>query len=176
MRMLPEPCTTPLCMQGTRARSVQLVDVPGHPRVRHKFEQYMRTARGVVFVLDADESSFLSQRTETAEQLLDVLTSLHGPKRGLQLCVACNKADHGPKAHTVDFIRKRLEKEIEQLRTTRKTVGEQANSPALGPDSQPFSFEGMAKARRWQTRFVSISAKEGEVGPVTAFIRTCVPA
>lgn len=162
-------------MQGTRARSVQLVDVPGHPRVRHKFEQYMRTVRGVVFVVDADESSFLSQRTDTAEQLLDVLTNLHGPKRGLQLCVACNKADHGPKAHTVDFIRKRLEKEIQQLRTTRRTVGEQANVTALGSDSEPFSFELMGKARRWQTRFVSTSAKLGEVEPVIQFIRTCVP-
>ena len=162
-------------MQGTKARSFQLVDVPGHPRVRHKFEQHMRAVRGVVFVVDAHEASFLVQRTDTAEQLLDVLTSLHGPRRGLQLCIACNKADHGPKAHTVDFIRKRLEKEIEQLRTTRKTVGEQADASALGPDSRPFSFEGMAKARRWQTRFASISAQDGEVGPVADFIRTCVP-
>ena len=136
----------------------------------------MRAVRGVVFVLDAHEASFLAQRTETAEQLLDVLTCLHGPRRGLQLCVACNKADHGTKAHTVDFIRKRLEKEIEQLRATRKTVGGQADASALGPDSQPFSFEGMARARRWQTRFVGTSALEGEVGAVQDFIRTCVPA
>ena len=143
--------------------------------MRHKFERYMGSVRGVVFVLDASEASFLSQRTETAEQLMDVLTCLAGPKRGLQLCVACNKADHGPKAHTVEFIRKRLEKEVEQLRTTRKTLGEESNVTALGSEAQPFSFEGMHKARRWQTQFVSISALEGEIGAVASFIRKAVP-
>ena len=162
-------------MQGTRARSFQLVDIPGHPRVRHKYEKYMKSVRGVVFVLDAAEASFLSQRTDTAEQLMDVITCLAGPKRGLRLCVACNKADHGPKAHTVDFIRKRLEKEVEQLRTTRKTLGEESNVTALGPEAQAFTFEGMQKARRWQTQFVSISALEGEVAPVAEFIKSAVP-
>ena len=35
--------------------------------------------------------------------------------RRLPVLLACNKADQGHKAHTLDFIRKRLEKEIDQV-------------------------------------------------------------
>lgn len=36
-------------------------------------------------------------------------------RRRLPVLLACNKMDMGARAHTVDFIRKRLEKEIDQV-------------------------------------------------------------
>ena len=44
--------------------------------------------------------------------LYEVLTHPAVRKRRVPVLLACNKADHGAKAHTVDFIRKRLEKEM----------------------------------------------------------------
>ena len=54
------------CFQGPKAtRTVHLVDVPGHPRVRRGFQAHLPSARGVIFVLDSVD--FLPHKTETAE-------------------------------------------------------------------------------------------------------------
>lgn len=54
-------------MQETRpnARPVQLVDVPGHPRVRGAADRYADRAAGVVFVVDSVD--FMPRKTEAAE-------------------------------------------------------------------------------------------------------------
>ena len=51
-------------VQGTNS-TVQLVDVPGHPRLRCSFNEWIRAAVAVVFVLDAGD--FVRQRSVTAE-------------------------------------------------------------------------------------------------------------
>lgn len=58
------PCPA-AAAQGSGARPVTLVDVPGHPRVRGKLESYLDHARGVVFVVDSVD--FMPKKTETAE-------------------------------------------------------------------------------------------------------------
>ena len=50
-------------------------------------------------------------------QLYDLLSHPAVAKRKLPVLLACNKADQGTKAHTVEFVRKRLEKEIDQVRS-----------------------------------------------------------
>jgi signal recognition particle receptor subunit beta len=47
------------------ARPVRVVDIPGHPRLRARFDQAAPSARGVVFVVDAVD--FMPRKTETAE-------------------------------------------------------------------------------------------------------------
>lgn len=46
-------------------RPVQLVDIPGHPRLRGQLERHAERAAGVVFVLDSVD--FMPKKTETAE-------------------------------------------------------------------------------------------------------------
>jgi signal recognition particle receptor subunit beta len=48
-------------------------------------------------------------------QLFEVLSAPSLARRRVPLLLACNKQDMGSKAHTVDFIRKRLEKELDQV-------------------------------------------------------------
>ena len=62
-----QPLDTCVCvLQGTgKATLVNLVDIPGHPRVRRGFEQHLRSTQGIVFVVDA--LGFLPHKTETAE-------------------------------------------------------------------------------------------------------------
>lgn len=38
---------------STPGRTLRLVDVPGHPRLRGQFTDYLNDAAGVVFVVDA---------------------------------------------------------------------------------------------------------------------------
>lgn len=44
-------------------------------------------------------------------QLYEVLAA-RGLSRGLPVLLAANKADHGAKAHSPDFVRRRLEREL----------------------------------------------------------------
>lgn len=46
---------------------------------------------------------------------MQVLTYPAVYKRRLPLLLACNKADQGARAHTVDFLRRRLEREVATL-------------------------------------------------------------
>ena len=150
------------------------MDVPGHPRVRHKFEEYADRTRGIVFVVDSAE--FLSQKTEIAEQLYEVLTNAVLQKQRVPLLLACNKSDLGAKAHTIEFIRKRIEKEVEQLRTTRQTLSNSASSgDPFGLEKETFTMQGLAKARGVRMSTASISASDGQISPVAVFIRRCVP-
>lgn len=48
-------------------------------------------------------------------QLYEVLSQPALARHRAPVLLACNKQDLGSKAHTVDFIRKRLEKEIDQV-------------------------------------------------------------
>ena len=56
---------------------------------------------------------------QVAEQLYDVLASQSVSRHQMPVLLLANKSDCGAKAHSVEFIRKRLEKALDQLRTTR---------------------------------------------------------
>lgn len=45
-------------------------------------------------------------------QLYEVLAAAGVAKRRLPVLLAANKADHGARAHTPDFVRRRLEREL----------------------------------------------------------------
>ena len=60
--------------KGRARGQVKLVDVPGHPRLRHKLEQHLRDAKAVVLVVDAAEIT--PQRVEAAEELFEVRLTL----------------------------------------------------------------------------------------------------
>ena len=59
---------------------------------------------------------------QVAEHLYDVLASRTISSRRVPVLLAANKADCGAKAHSVEFIRKRLEKALDQLCVTRADV------------------------------------------------------
>ena len=68
---LPADPNNAWVVQGGKKCSVRVGDVPGHPRIRRRFEQYADRACGVVFLVDAVD--FLPHKTEIAEQLYEVL-------------------------------------------------------------------------------------------------------
>eukprot|EP00270_Netrium_digitus_P002859 TRINITY_DN13227_c0_g1_i4.p1 TRINITY_DN13227_c0_g1~~TRINITY_DN13227_c0_g1_i4.p1 ORF type:complete len:194 (+),score=44.73 TRINITY_DN13227_c0_g1_i4:54-635(+) len=91
------------------AKAVHLVDVPGHPRLRAKVEEALGQARALVFVIDALD--FMPNLRQNAQFIYDVLRKRTVAQRRIPILVACNKTDKVT-AHSVDFIRKQLEKEM----------------------------------------------------------------
>ncbi|KAL7599464.1 hypothetical protein Lser_V15G23240 [Lactuca serriola] len=149
-----------------KIKAVHLVDVPGHSRLRPKLDEYVPRAAGLVFVVDAVE--FLPNCRVVSEYLYDILTKSSVVKRKIPLLILCNKVDKVT-AHTKEFIRKQLEKEIDKLRTSRKAVSDAdiSNEFTLGIPGEPFSFSHYVN----KVTVVEASALTGEIQPLELFIR-----
>ncbi|KAJ4848036.1 hypothetical protein Tsubulata_037922, partial [Turnera subulata] len=91
-----------------KIRPAHIVDVPGHSRLRTKLDDFLPQEACIVFVVDALE--FLPNLSAVAEYLYDILTKASVVKKKVPLVICCNKTDKVT-AHTMEFIRKQLEKE-----------------------------------------------------------------
>ncbi|CAN8237211.1 unnamed protein product [Cochlearia groenlandica] len=122
-----------------KIKPVHLVDVPGHSRLRHKLDELLPEAAAIVFVVDALE--FLPNCRAASEYLYDILTNANVVKNKIPLLLCCNKTDKLT-AHTKEFIRKQIEKEIEKLRASRSAVStaDIANDFTIGIEGEAFSF------------------------------------
>lgn len=116
-----------------------------------------------------DSVEFTSQRRAVAEQLFDVLSNPQVQRRRLPVLLVCNKSERIT-AHPVDFIRKRLEKEIDSLRATSGTLedtsGKGGAAPKVGRTGEEFQFAHLAN----KVSAVSLSVTEGELDEVKGFI------
>uniref|UniRef100_A0A2P2JYI1 Signal recognition particle receptor subunit beta n=1 Tax=Rhizophora mucronata TaxID=61149 RepID=A0A2P2JYI1_RHIMU len=92
-----------------KIKPVHLVDVPGHSRLRPKLDEFLPQAAGIVFVVDALE--FIPNLRAISEYLYDILTKGSVVKKKVPVVICCNKTDKVT-AHTKEFIRKQLEKEM----------------------------------------------------------------
>ncbi|KAF5202460.1 Signal recognition particle receptor subunit beta [Thalictrum thalictroides] len=100
-----------------KVNPVHVIDVPGHSRLRTKLDEYLPQAAGLVFVVDARD--FLPNCRGAAEYLYYILTKASVVKKKIPMLILCNKTDKVT-AHTKEFIRKLLEKEIDKLWTSIK--------------------------------------------------------
>ncbi|KAF6254014.1 signal recognition particle receptor beta subunit-domain-containing protein [Scenedesmus sp. NREL 46B-D3] len=141
---------------SVNGKQARLLDIPGHHSFRHKLESSLKEAAGIVFVLDAAEIT--PHRVEAAEMLYELLTNAALSRQRTPLLLACNKADLEDEAHSTEFIRKTLERQLDAMRKT-KTAGigkEASGGVALGAADKPFSFQGLrskvclrSAAQRW---------------------------
>ncbi|KAG7584322.1 Signal recognition particle receptor beta subunit [Arabidopsis suecica] len=152
-------------MKG-KVKPVHLVDVPGHSRLRSKLEEYLPRAAAVVFVVDALE--FLPNIRAASEYLYDILTNTSVVKNKIPVLLCCNKTDKVT-AHTKEFIRKQMEKEIEKLRVSRSAIStaDIANDFTLGIEGEVFSFSHCQN----KVTVAEASGLTGETDQVQAFIR-----
>ncbi|KAK9747891.1 hypothetical protein RND81_02G021800 [Saponaria officinalis] len=149
-----------------KVKPVHLVDVPGHARLRPKLDEYLTQAAGLVFVVDALE--FLPNCRAAAEYLYDILTKASIVKRKIPVLIVCNKTEKVT-AHSSEFIRKQLEKEIEKLRASRTGVSDadMTSEYTLGVPGQPFAFTQCQN----KVTLAEASALTGDVSQVEVFIR-----
>ncbi|KAF2286694.1 hypothetical protein GH714_023661 [Hevea brasiliensis] len=147
-------------------KACHLVDVPGHSRLRPKLDEFLPQAAGIVFVVDALE--FLPNLRGVSEYLYDILTKASVVKRKVPVLICCNKADKVT-AHSKEFIRKQLEKEIDKLRVSRSGISEAdvANEFTLGIPGEAFSFSHCSN----KVTIAESSGLTGEISQVEQFIR-----
>ncbi|KAG8640132.1 hypothetical protein MANES_13G027800v8 [Manihot esculenta] len=157
---------TVLFYQKGKTKPVHLVDVPGHSRLRPKLDEFLPQAAGIVFVVDALE--FLPNLRAVSEYLYDILTKASVVKRKVPVLICCNKTDKVT-AHTKDFIRKQLEKEIEKLRASRSGISEAdvANEFTLGVHGEVFSFSHCSN----KVSIAESSGLTGDISQLEQFIR-----
>lgn len=152
--------------KGKVAASVKLLDIPGHERLRHKLDQGLKEASAILFVVDAVDIT--PHKVEAAEELFEVLTHPSIAKRKVPVLLACNKMDLEAEAHSVEFIRRTIEKQLDSMRKTRTSLSPEAAAKAavLGKSDKPFSLAGL----RNSITTASISAKTGDIKEVLSFL------
>ncbi|KAL6956786.1 hypothetical protein U1Q18_017095 [Sarracenia purpurea var. burkii] len=152
-----------------KIKPVHIVDVPGHSRLRPKLDEILPKAAGVVFVVDALE--FLPNCHAASEYLYEILTRAIVIRKEIPVLILCNKGDKVT-AHTKEFIRKQLEKEIEKLRVARTAVSaaDIANEYMLGVLGETFAFSQCQN----KVTVAEASGLTGEITHLEQFIREYV--
>lgn len=147
---------------------VTCVDMPGHERLRHKLEHHLNDARAIVFVVDA--ADITPSKVEAAEELFQVLTNTSVYKRRLPILLACNKMDLETQAHSIDFVRRTIEKQLEAMKKTQSAISKEAAAKValLGTEGKPFSLA----AARNHVSVAAISALRGDIADVHTFLRS----
>uniref|UniRef100_A0A1A9WG12 Signal recognition particle receptor subunit beta n=1 Tax=Glossina brevipalpis TaxID=37001 RepID=A0A1A9WG12_9MUSC len=146
----------------------KIIDIPGHYRVRDKcFDQYKRTAKGVIFVVDS--VTIQKDIRDVADALYTILSD--GATIPCSFLVLCNKQDLAT-AKSVKVIKHSLEKEMNLVRGTRgrklEVLGvNDANKPThLGKIGKDFEFTHLQQ----NIQFYECSAKEGQLNHLTDWL------
>lgn len=154
-----------------KVKPVHVVDVPGHPRLRSKLDDHLSRAAALVFVVDALD--FLPNCRAASEYLYDILTKESVVKSKIPILIACNKTDKVT-AHSKEFIRKQLEKEIEKLRSSRTAISSAdiKDEYTLGVPGETFAFHQCVN----KVSIAELSCVNNEISQVEEFIREHVKA
>ena len=125
--------------------------------------EQLQRAKAVVYVVDS--VTFATNRKEVAKFLYEILCDEHVQRRGMPIMVACNKCEKLT-AHPPDFIRKRLEREIEATR-----VADAGAPPPLGVTPAQKRANAIAVKKRARAR--SFGQRPGEAFTFAAFSKFC---
>jgi len=126
--------------------SVELVDVPGHERVRGQvLETFSPSARAIIFVVDSNTVS--KQIRDVAECLHSILSQKVISHNSPPVLVICNKQD-ADLAKGSPAVQNLMEKEIEKVRMTRSNQlagieGEDGGVIFIGKEGKAFEFKDL---------------------------------
>jgi len=129
-------------------KTLRVVDVPGHPRMRDQFQDYVSDAKAVVFVVDA--STVSRNGVAVAEHLHDILhalTSLPPSQRIPALLILAHKADllkssstNTPETLAVNRVKSVLERELEKRRVSQSG---RVSVEGLGAEGEGSDISGL---------------------------------
>ncbi|KAL1550850.1 signal recognition particle receptor subunit beta-like isoform X2 [Salvia divinorum] len=145
-----------------KMKHVHVVDVPGHSRLLAKLDEFLSRAAGIVFVVDSVE--FLPHLRIASEYLYDILTNASVVKRKTPLLLLCNKIDRVT-AHSMDFIRRQLEKEMTVL-----SSADTSDEHTLGVVGEAFAFSQCHN----KVTTAEASGLTGDIYHLEQFISECV--
>lgn len=123
---------------------LQLIDVPGHERVRNKFlDEYKTTSKALIYVIDSN--TLQKEIRDVAEYLYNLLTDKVILNNCTRILILCNKQDV-PMAKNSKVIRSLLERELNTLRETKASQlsstdeSSAENRVPLGKLGEEFNF------------------------------------
>ncbi|GBG24190.1 Signal recognition particle receptor subunit beta [Hondaea fermentalgiana] len=154
----------------------RVIDFPGHARLRTQLPEVIVQARCLVFLVDAAAVKPKDIR-EISSLLYDVFVEIIRSGCEPRMLIVCNKCEASG-AIAPEDLRKKLEKEIDGLKTTRHSIdteGDDEMEIALGTEGVPFEFDSDAGC---EVEFCSASVLEGgaKLDPVLDFIADAFPA
>ena len=144
--------------------SLEIVDYPGHPRLRHGAHALLPRAQKIVFLLDATSDDFKS----VSEQLYDLLVAKE--LRADAKLLLCRNKTESSKARSESTILKALNDEIEKLRHARSQHldGENADlDQYLGVSDEVFDIKAHCPV---DVAFGSVSAMKGNIADIESFL------
>jgi len=149
----------------------RVLDFPGHARLRGLLPTYLKDCGNIIFVIDSANKDAKVLR-EVADLMYDVFSECIRINTEPRVLICCNKVDLGSDVMSTDTVKKRLEKELDNLKSTRhsmETEGEDGMEIILGTEGAPFDFDNDAGC---DVEFCAISAKKGGVAlnPVVDFL------
>ncbi|XP_031836341.1 signal recognition particle receptor beta [Nomia melanderi] len=121
-------------------RTLKLVDIPGHERLRYKFfDQFKLSAKGLVYIIDS--VTFQKDIRDVAEYLYNILSD--PSMQNKSVLVLCNKQDQ-TMAKGSSVIKTLLEREMNLLRMTKTSQLEATDASStnafLGKEGKDFEF------------------------------------
>jgi len=157
-----------------RSKSIKVVDLPGHLRLRSRVNALLRTALGIVFLIDS--ADFKEKASQVASYLYDVLVDKTVNKQDIPILILLNKRDL-ENADPGNVIKSRLERELTDLRRTRHAMPKAHASKEddedniyLGVENKPFTFDQLSL----DVTFGTASVKNKDIEEVTSFIAKMV--
>ncbi|KAI9251605.1 signal recognition particle receptor beta subunit-domain-containing protein [Sporodiniella umbellata] len=149
-------------------KTLDLVDLPGHERVRFRFLDFLPVARCIVFMIDS--TTINRQIRPVSEYLYDILVKVQGQYQFMPLLIACNKSDLIT-ALPIEKIKPMLESELNRLRATRTARVEQSEEEDsfIGYEGEDFNFKQLEN----ETTFVPCSVKNKNIKEVQNWIKGC---
>jgi len=139
-----------------KTRTVRVVDVPGHQRLRFEEQTQIPHAAGVVFVVDASDWKV----RPVAEHLYELLVNKVVNKRQVPFLIFCNKFDASNPTPS-STIQVDLENELNQLRRTRQAMPQEIGSKDGGGDNIYLGIEG--KSFKFDQIQNDVSFQEGSL-------------
>ncbi|KAF9819789.1 hypothetical protein IEO21_01880 [Rhodonia placenta] len=108
-------------------KTLRIIDIPGHPRIRDQFREHMQDARGIVFVVDASTVARAGPAVaEHLHQVLHAITSLPPSRPTPALLIVAHKSDllkptaqATPDQLAINRVRTILERELERRRASQ---------------------------------------------------------
>lgn len=145
--------------------SVEVIDFPGHLRMRGKANDMLPEARCIIYLVDSDDKPKLK---DVAEHFYDLLTNRDMLELHTPILIACNKSDFST-ARSEKFIVEEIEREIEQMRVSRGATleGQDQADSYLGIDGEKFKLMEHSPCT---IQTCKISAKKNEIQPVYDFL------
>eukprot|EP00405_Crypthecodinium_cohnii_P010146 CAMPEP_0206443780 /NCGR_PEP_ID=MMETSP0324_2-20121206/14555_1 /ASSEMBLY_ACC=CAM_ASM_000836 /TAXON_ID=2866 /ORGANISM="Crypthecodinium cohnii, Strain Seligo" /LENGTH=250 /DNA_ID=CAMNT_0053911747 /DNA_START=47 /DNA_END=799 /DNA_ORIENTATION=- len=145
---------------------LDIVDCPGHQRMKGKSASLIPDARCIVYMIDSEDKLRLK---DVAEHLYELMTNqdvldLHTP-----ILLAMNKTESAT-ARTEKFILDEIDREIEIMRNSRGATleGQDQADSYLGIDGQKFKIMEHAPCPVSTCR---ISVKKGTLEPLFDFLK-----